>query len=83
MILEKEQIEWHTGNRFASCPKQWQNFIGHIMDLHPNWQDTTNDEACNIINEHLKEFHAIRNDNTNTVVFESAAHKTWFLLKWG
>ena len=70
---------------WGSCPNYWRNFIRSL-----NFEDDASSEFRDVvICKELLKYHAVRvknDDNTLdisfTVIFETPAHLTWFILRW-
>ena len=72
----KQACQMKLACHWLECPESWRNFITPL-DL----QDAGNDERNKLIDEALVEFHATRIPG-KILVFETPAHKTYFIMRW-
>ena len=63
---------------FQENPAYWKKFINEIMKEYADWKTTKT--GYDVVSSRLEEYHAII--APGKVVFETPAHKTWFILKW-
>jgi hypothetical protein len=78
---EQQQCIMNLGGGWGKCPEEWKNFI-RSFEFDEYFTDRTP-----IIDNALVKFGAVRKyDNESAeiklVVFKTAAHKTFFLLRW-